>query len=86
MNRILATSLFLVAVLAPLDGREYSYGVEHCKGEAKAKPLTRDELVAKYRTCARRVLSENKVERSIEIIDQLENVNTIDELMETVTV
>ena len=55
------------------DGREYSYGVEHCKGEAKAKPLTRDELLSKYRTCARRVLSEDKIERSIEIIDHIED-------------
>lgn len=68
------------------DGREYAYGVEHCKGEAKAKPLTRDELLVKYRTCARRVLSEDKIERSIEIIEQLEDTKNIDELMEIVTV
>jgi len=68
------------------DGREYAYGVEHCKGEAKAKPLTRDELLSKYRTCARRVLSEDKIERSIEIIEQLEDTKNIDGLMEIVTV
>jgi len=67
------------------DGREYAYGVEHCKGEAKAKPLTNDELLAKYRTCARRVLSEDKVERSIEIIEHLEDFEDIDELMDVIT-
>ena len=67
------------------DGREYAYGVEHCKGEAKAKPLTNDELLAKYRTCACRVLSEDKVERSIEIIEHLEDFEDIDELMDVIT-
>ncbi len=68
------------------DGREYSHGVEHCKGEAEAKPLSKDELLKKYRTCARRVLSEDKVERSIQIINTLEDTGNIDELMDIVTV
>jgi len=68
------------------DGTEYVYGEEHCKGEASAKPLSRDELLAKYRICARRVLSEDKIERSIEIIEHLEDFEDIDELMGVVTV
>ena len=49
------------------------------------RDLSKDELLAKYRTCARRVLRENKVDRSIEIVDRLENAHNIEELMETVT-
>jgi len=68
------------------DGKEYSYGVKYRKGEAKVNPLSREELLDKYRTCARRVLSDERIERSIEIIEHLEDFEDIGELMNLVTV
>jgi 2-methylcitrate dehydratase PrpD len=67
------------------DGREVSHGVEHRKGETKANPLTRDELLAKYWACAGRLLPERRIEQSIELIDRLEDAKDIGQLMDIVT-
>ncbi len=53
------------------DGRNYTKQVDHVRG-SPGNPLTRDELVEKYRTCASRVLSEQRLEDSIQIIESLE--------------
>jgi hypothetical protein len=47
-------------------------------------PLTWEELVAKYRDCAARVLPEAQVERSLERIADLPGAR-IDELVRTLT-
>lgn len=67
------------------NGREYSYGVKHNKGLARVNPLTQKELEAKYRICASRVLAPDKVERSIWIMENLEEIKDITELMDIVT-
>ena len=66
------------------DGRKLTNMVEKVRG-SPGNPMTRDELLGKYRGCASRVLSEERVERSIAALENLERVATVAELMDLVT-
>jgi 2-methylcitrate dehydratase PrpD len=66
------------------NGKEYSHEVVRARGHAEV-PLTWDELLAKYRDCASLVLEEKNVERSADIIANLEKMKDIKELMAIVT-
>jgi len=64
------------------DGRELrERSGEMLKGFPQV-PLTREELATKYRECAQLVLSAEDVERSLKLIESLEDVGDITELME----
>ena len=62
------------------DGRSYSARVDIPRGDP-ALPLTDDELLAKYRDCARSQLSPGDIERSVDSILGLERMAEIGELM-----
>jgi 2-methylcitrate dehydratase PrpD len=62
------------------DGRSYSARVDIPRGDP-ALPLTDDELLAKYRDCARNELSPDDIERSVELVLGLEKVADIGKLM-----
>ncbi|UPJ79338.1 hypothetical protein IVB16_32085 [Bradyrhizobium sp. 183] len=49
-------------------------------------PMSRDELVGKYRGCASRVSPEESLEKSIEILESLEKQAKVADLVKTVTV
>lgn len=61
------------------DGRMLTREVEHPRG-SPGHPLTRDELVAKFRHCARRALPDGQVERALALLEGLERVERLDEL------
>ncbi|MBI2854338.1 MAG: MmgE/PrpD family protein [Chloroflexi bacterium] len=61
------------------DGREFIGKVERGQGSS---PLKRQDLLAKYEDCAKRVLSLSDVKRSIELIENLENLDDVTELMD----
>lgn len=62
-------------------GREFSHSVKTPKGRA-ANRLTELEIQGKYCDCAKRVLSDNKIERSLEILKNLEREPSLSGLME----
>jgi 2-methylcitrate dehydratase PrpD len=62
------------------DGRTYSVRVDIPRGDP-ALPLTDDELLAKYRDCARGQLSPNDIERTVDLVLGLEKVADIGTLM-----
>ncbi len=66
------------------NGKEYSHGVLRAKGHADV-PLTWDELLEKYRDCARVGLNDQQVARTIEIMGNLEKLANIRELASIVT-
>ena len=66
------------------DGKQYSYSVLRAKGHADM-PLTWDELLEKYRECARVALNEQQVTRTVEIMGNLEKVQNVRELASIVT-
>jgi 2-methylcitrate dehydratase PrpD len=66
------------------DGRKLTNVVEKVRG-SPGNPMTRDELLGKYRGCASRVLNGGRLERSIAVLENLEKVATVRELMDVLT-
>ena len=62
------------------DGKSYSARVDIPRGDP-ALPLTDDELLAKYRDCARSQLSPDDIERSVDMVLGLEKVADIGKIM-----
>ncbi len=62
------------------DGRVVWHEVTDAKGDP-ANPMTHDELSAKFRDCAQRVLSARDIERFIELAWKLEAVEDVSQLM-----
>lgn len=63
------------------DGRKFSQHVETIKGMPQ-NPLSEEEMVAKYKDCAQFVLSSGDIDRSLELLNHLEEVEDITELMD----
>jgi 2-methylcitrate dehydratase PrpD len=66
------------------DGRTFARTVDQVLG-SPGNPMTRDELVGKYRRCAARVLPTARLEKSIAILEALDEVPRIADLMDAVT-
>jgi len=66
------------------DGSESVRRVEQPLGSA-ASPLSSDQLAAKYRDCARTVLEEQQVERSLAALGALESLPTVAQLVDHLT-
>jgi 2-methylcitrate dehydratase PrpD len=69
------------------DGRKLTKMVEKVRG-SPGNPLTRDELLAKYRDCASRVLKgdgDKRMEQSITALENLETLATAAQLIDTLT-
>jgi 2-methylcitrate dehydratase PrpD len=58
------------------DGRTYSREAEHAKGSGEI-PMTEEELKAKFRECARRVLDEQATNQALEYLERLEALEDI---------
>lgn len=63
------------------DGRELSAGADTYRGGPE-RPLTREELHAKFRECARLVLDDGAIDATIARLDALESLEGIGELVE----
>lgn len=72
----------LVAKL--LNGQTFSHQVNIAKGDPR-NPLTRDELIGKYHDCVQPFLPPKDVEKSLDMLMNLEGVKDIAELMEIFT-
>jgi hypothetical protein len=66
------------------DGRSYSAHVDIPRGDP-ALPLTDDELLTKYRDCARSQLRPDDMERSVGLVLGFEKVADIGTLMATLS-
>ncbi len=66
------------------DGRTYSRTLELLKG-SRELPLSREEFISRYATSIRGRLSKQEIQRSIDLVSDLENMPDIRELMELVT-
>jgi 2-methylcitrate dehydratase PrpD len=62
------------------DGREFKDEANKTKGDPSI-PLRREALVKKYQDCASRVLPDARVEKTIELITNFEEMKDIGELM-----
>jgi 2-methylcitrate dehydratase PrpD len=61
------------------DGTRLTERVDNAKGRWD-NPFTQGELYAKYRMCAGTHLKSNKVQRSLELLEQLECLDNVSEL------
>ena len=66
------------------NGQEYRHEVRTARG-CPENPLTDEELLAKYRECARLAIKDEAAERCIELVWKLEELQNLDELMRTVS-
>ncbi len=67
-----------------LSGTEYSHVVEYSKGNAARNPLSDKELQEKYRYCASRVLTDDKIERSLTMLVGMEEISDLTEVMDVI--
>jgi 2-methylcitrate dehydratase PrpD len=63
------------------NGAVYSHEVLESKGKP-GNPLSEAELIAKFKDCASRALSPERIERSLEMLRGLENIRDINDLMD----
>jgi 2-methylcitrate dehydratase PrpD len=63
------------------DGAAYSHEILESKGKP-GNPLSEAELIAKFKDCASRALSRERIERSLDMLRGLEKIGDIGELME----
>jgi 2-methylcitrate dehydratase PrpD len=61
------------------DGREISETVWEAKG-SPSHPMSRDEIVNKFRECAENTISPSNIEDTLKTLDELESLKTISEL------
>ena len=66
------------------DGRTFTRTVDKVRG-SPGNPMTREELLDKYRGCASRVLTGDRLERSIAALENLDRLPAATELMDTLT-
>lgn len=66
------------------DGRTFTRQVDAVRG-SPGNPMTREELVDKYRGCAARVLKSEGLERSIAILESLETIPAVTTLTEALS-
>lgn len=67
------------------DGRKFTQRVDKVRG-SPGNPMTRDELVDKYRSCASRVLKGERLQRSIAALENLDQLATAKDLIDTLTI
>ena len=61
------------------DGREISETIWEAKG-SRSNPMSRGEIVNKFRECAENAISPSKIEEVLKVLDELESLETISEL------
>lgn len=66
------------------DGRVHSHQVPFAKGEAQ-NPMSPEEISLKFRDCGRLVLSPADIDRTLELVLNLEDLPDITELMDLVS-
>jgi 2-methylcitrate dehydratase PrpD len=66
------------------DGRRFTKTVDKVRG-SPGNPMTRDELVDKYRGCASRVLKGERLEQSIAVLENLDRVPAATDLVDVLT-
>ena len=75
-----------IVTIVMKDGTEYTNQVAYSKGHPLFDPLTMDEVRDKYRLCAGRTLPSNRVEESMDLILNLEQVEDLSRLLDTLII
>jgi hypothetical protein len=65
------------------NGKQHSKRVERLSGWI-GQPLTRDQRLRKFHSCARRVLDPCGADRVVELVEHLEELEDVREIMDIV--
>lgn len=65
-------------------GESYSHHIDYPKGEPE-RPFTDEELVEKFRTLAALTLTEEKIDKVVETVQQLETLDRINHLIKNLS-
>ncbi|MEN6414192.1 MAG: MmgE/PrpD family protein [Veillonellales bacterium] len=65
------------------DGTRHMHNVAYSKGHPLYNPMSDEEIMQKYRLCAGRTLSPDRVERSAAMITNLENVEDMKSVVDS---
>jgi len=70
-----------------LDDQEYSATTEIPRGDYVSSPLTKDEIVDKFKSSVAfsRAITLEKTNRAIDLLERLEKLNDLNDLIATVT-
>ncbi|MDL2280921.1 MmgE/PrpD family protein [Selenomonadales bacterium OttesenSCG-928-I06] len=71
-----------IVTITTTDGKEYTECVEEPLGSPK-NPMSTEDLCNKFKDCAKVCLSENQINEAINLLLNLENVKTYEELLKT---
>ena len=77
--------LFISKVEIVARGKTYSKESTRQRGSARGTELRDEELIEKFRHNAARVLTQNKINNAIQAFLNLENLTSIEELMEHIS-
>lgn len=66
------------------DGRKFTKQVDKVRGSPH-NLMTREELLEKYRGCVTRVFKDDRLEKSIAVLENLEKIGTAKEVMDALT-
>lgn len=67
------------------DGRTFNRMVEKVLG-SPGNPMSREQLVGKYRSCASRVLRKEPLEKSVELLEALDKEPKVTDLIKVLTI
>lgn len=70
-----------------LDNKEFSAFVEVPRGDYNSNPITKDEIIAKFKASVAfsRAISADNVSKAIEMLDRLEKLDNLNELIGVLT-
>ncbi len=75
--------MHVIVTVTLKDGRRFSERVGTLSGWI-GQPLTREQRLKKFHSCARRVLDASSAERVVELVDRLDTLESVIEIMDIV--
>jgi 2-methylcitrate dehydratase PrpD len=69
------------------DGQEFSSHVDSAKGNPIDKPLTKEEIIEKYRgnIAFSKTISKENAEKALDMLSELEEIDDISEIVRSLT-
>ncbi|HET7160648.1 MAG TPA: MmgE/PrpD family protein [Burkholderiales bacterium] len=75
--------MYAIVKVTMKNGSQYSNKVERLSGWV-GNPLTREQRLTKFHSCARRVLNPEDATRVVELVERLDTLATVNEIMDRV--